>query len=530
MRGGIMNKYFEHYWKIEKYKQNFDKMLRALVAADNPEMKLELALYAADYFVYHNGGYYTSAVLEKYFVDLAKSIKVDLSNIKYKEKSVLHVLTQGYKTGGHTRVVERWIKNAPDIQIHSVVQIRENNAKLTVLENCVKEKNGQFISFDNNLSLNEKAVKLRKLAMEYEYVILHTHMGDPTAAVAFGTEDFTRPVLFYNHASHMPWIGKSVADLVLDIEKDDPVTTKKRGINNTYFLGVPSKEIFISPADNKKQIREKLNLPIDKKIIVICGREARFRRIAGRSFTDYLNKIMDDNTCCYVIGIKSNSEEWQKSIKKSGKNINLLGIIDFNNGFLDYLKSADLYLDSYPLCSGTATIDAISSGTPALSLQSVYPQFDYFTRTSAYCKSEEEFIEKAKKILNDENYAKEIYEELKASLIEFQSIGAWNKKIERLFEIAPKKHKVKDLSNETDYAEPNDLSVLCNTIIDNNFLKLKNIKLLSNNDITAIMEHGNLYKTQGVPFIFQVLSYKKSGKKIKVFKLFGIKIHQYVKK
>ena len=41
--------------------------------------------------------------------------------------------------------------------------------------------------------------------------------------LAFGVEEFKRPVLLYNHASHMAWLGKSIADLVLDIEKDDDV-------------------------------------------------------------------------------------------------------------------------------------------------------------------------------------------------------------------------------------------------------------------------------------------------------------------
>lgn len=343
-------------------------------------------MYLADYFVYHNTGYYVSSVLEKFFVDFAQSIKVDLSDIQYKKNSILHVLTCGYKTGGHTRVIERWIENAPANQIHSVIQLKPNRSNLIALENSVKSKNGEFVSLDNSLSVREKAIELRKMAMQYEYIILHTHMEDPIATIAFGSNDFTRPVLLYNHASHHPWIGKSIADLVLDIEKDDPVTKEKRGITNTYFLGVPAMEISMN-VPNKKEIREKLGLPTNKKIIVTCGSAARYVSIQGRHFLDYLIEIMDDHTCCYVIGVKPKNREWKSRIKKSGKDIKLLGYINFNEGFLDYLKSADLYLDSYPLCGGTATIDAISSGTPILSLKSVYPQFDYLTKTQAYCKT-----------------------------------------------------------------------------------------------------------------------------------------------
>ena len=523
-----MTKYSEHYWKLEKYKQNFEKLIERIKSTDNFEEKLDLAVYAAEYFVSHNTGYYTSSVLEKVFVDCAKKIKTDLSNIHYKKDSVLHVITMGYETGGHTRVVERWIENAPSNQVHSVLQTTAANIKLAVLEKNIKSKNGEFIVLENSLSLKEKAAKLREYAMNYEYIILHTHMEDPVPIIAFGTEEFTRPVFLYNHASHHPWIGKSIADLVLDIENNDSVTTEKRGITNTYFLGVPSKEISVSIPD-KNKFKEKINFPSDKKIIVTCGTDIKYRTISGRSFADYLSSIMDENTRCYVIGIPPENREWRNAINRSGKDIILMGPISFENGFLDYLKAADLYLDSYPLCGGTATIDAISSGTPALSLKSVYPQFDYLTRTSAYCKTEKEFIDKAKRVLNDQNYANELFQELKNSLIEHQSIEVWNKKIEKLFETAPKFHKVKDLSNSVDYSESNDLSVLCNTLIDRNFLTLKDIKLLSDKDITEIIKYGNLYKKQGIPFIFNILSYKKYCKKIKIIKLFGMTIYKYSK-
>lgn len=145
--------------------------------------------------------------------------------------------------------MERWIENASNSQIHSVCIIKPNGSDLSLLEQNVKDKKGEFITFDDALTLKERALKLRLLAMSYEYVILHTHMDDATANVAFGTEDFTRPVLFYNHASHLFWIGKAVSDLHLDLMENDEIT-KKRKIYNTYFLGIPSKNIEFSNAQN----------------------------------------------------------------------------------------------------------------------------------------------------------------------------------------------------------------------------------------------------------------------------------------
>lgn len=306
-----MKLYKEHYNKISTFRYNLEKVLERLKAEDNFEIKLELAMYCSDYLVYNNSGYFTSSVLENFFLDFAKKIKIDLRDIVYSKNSVLHVMSEGYKTGGHTRVVERWIDNAPNNQKHSVVFTRKNSSELTTLENNIKNKNGESITLGNEMSLKEKAIELRKLAMKYEFVILHTHMEDPTPIIAFGVEEFKRPVFLYNHASHMAWLGKSIADLVLDIENKDEVTKIKRGISNTYFLGVPSKKISLTVAD-KAAVRKKLNLPLDKKIIVTSGGEARYRTICGNSFIDYLKKIMDNNTYCYVIGVKPKSSAWKK--------------------------------------------------------------------------------------------------------------------------------------------------------------------------------------------------------------------------
>ena len=99
-----------------------------------------------------------------------------------------------------------------------------------------------------------------------------------------------------------------------------------------------------------------------------------------------------------------------------------------------------------------------------------------------------------------------------------------------MFEIAPKEHKINNLTEGKDYCEDNDLSVLCNAIVNQNFLKTKKYKIFTDKDLSMIIKYGHLYKKQGIPFVFQVLSYKKLGKKAKVFKLFNIEILKKFKK
>ena len=47
-------------------------------------------------------------------------------------------------------------------------------------------------------------------------VILHVHMYDVLPILAFANGDFNRPVMFYNHADHLFWLGASISDLVVN--------------------------------------------------------------------------------------------------------------------------------------------------------------------------------------------------------------------------------------------------------------------------------------------------------------------------
>ncbi len=453
-----MQNYKKYYPIIEKYRNYFEQTIEKIKNSNNLDEKLLLAEFALKYAVKYSTGYFTSSFLENFYLDYAKSIKSEKLNKEYKKNTFLHVLTTGYKSGGHTRVVERWIKYAPENQSHSVVVLNpcENLPKL---EENTKEKNGECIYFERDMALKDCALQLRELACEYEYIILHTHMEDPTAVVAFGVEEFKRPVIFYNHASHLFWIGKSISDITLDLIKDDEVTKINRNIKNAFFIGIPA-SISKKESINKQELRKKLSIPVDKKIIVSSGNFHKYNPIGDDNFYNIISDILDENTYCYLIGPSKKHKIWKYYWKKSKKHLIPMGIIGFYDGYLDYIQSADLSIDSYPMLSWTALMDNISYNIPALSLKSPIQIPDYLKNTEGYCKTKEELTVKAKKVLNDENYAKQILKEEQNSLFEFQSVEAWNKRINELLKIVPKEHKIKDLSFEKDCREINDLSVL----------------------------------------------------------------------
>lgn len=518
-----MNIYSDLYYKIDLYRKNFENLLCYLDKEHDLSVKYDIARFASEYFTEFCTGYFTSTKLEQFFLEYAKTIKIDIDNIAYQRKSVIHIMSQAYHTGGHTRVVERWIENAEEGERHSVLFTSQNSREFKVLAENIAKTGGEYILF-GDIPLIDKVQEIRKICMQYEYIILHTHMDDPIPILAFGVKEFSRPVFFYNHASHRPWIGKCIADLVIDLKKDDPVTNIYRSIHNVFNLGVPSKPISLNHS-SKDRVRKTLGIPLDQKVIVTSGGESRYKTICSESFIKYLESILDEDTLCYVIGISSKSHEWQDLASRSNGKVKLLGFIDFDKGYTKYLQAADLYLDSYPLCGGTACIDAISFGAPVLTLNCPYPQFDYLAKTSGFCLTSSDFIYKAKKVLNDQSYAEKLLSEQTVSLIQNQSPEAWRKKIQDLYRTAPKQHMVQDLSNEIDYAQSNDLCVLCNAVYVSRFLQESRPYQITKASLSRFKDLGVNYKSQGIPYILEVKSFKKHSFKARVIKLFGIEIY-----
>ena len=515
-----MNKFRFYYPKLNKKQKKFENMLIKLHNAKDEMNRLSLAQEALSFATYNGTGYFYSTQLEKFYTDLANKYDISSYYTKYKPYSFLHVMTTCYSTSGHTRVVERWIGQSGKEERHSVVLLNQEFECIPdLLKVNVKEKNGDFIVFNSDETQIKKALELRKIALNYEYVILHTHMDDPIATIAFGTSKFTRPVIFYNHADHMFWIGKSVADTVADLKGVTSITKSKRLIHNPYFLGIPlDNQVRII---SKEEARKRLSLPLDKKIILTIGGGSKYFPIGEYDLSNAFVRILQKNkdAILYCIGPKINAAPWKRLNKTILERANFTGCIDYEKDYQIYLSACDLIIDSYPMPGYTVAVDAITHSVPFLSIDNTLGQLDFVTRTDGYCKNETELIQKACAVLNDDVYSNKIIKQEKDIFYEENSTAAFKPKLQKLIEITPKQHFVKNLENETEPLDIDDNSV----IVDIMYRKPANFKVL-------IDETGICKKRQGVPYIFEVLTYVKSFGKVKKLKLFNIDIFTFCKK
>lgn len=401
-------------------------------------------------------GILSSPELEKPFLDLAKTLPV-FTDVQYSPNSFLHVMTQSYTTGGHTRVVERWVDNSSTEQKHSIVLLKQEEEPIpNKLREAVHEHNGELFIFDEKL-LVERALKLRELAMNYECIVLHIHMYDPTAIVAFGTNDFTRPVIFFNHADHSYWCGSSIIDLLADI-RDNDIAKTRRGIENVFTLRIPYEpnSNILTYSKSKEQSRLDLGLPIDKKIILTIGGAHKYRPFAGCEFCELVSKAISssENVVCYGIGPTPNTGGWNNY----GNKFIALGTIDYGEKYFDYLNACDVYINSLPISGGTAMLDAIQFRKPVLSYTLFNDKLGDIIKGVDTIYDTKQFVQHLQLILSSDVKANELAQKQYKEVIKYHGEG-WRSNLERMLKLVPKKHCVQNNKKKLDITI-NDLSIM----------------------------------------------------------------------
>ena len=209
----------------------------AVLSGDNEKAML-LVKKSADYAHHRHPGFFASSRLELILRKIAEKLIVQgaqaCTNQRNKstgKQKMLHVLSQGYDSGGHTKVLERWM--VMDTQaIHSVMVTLNSDTNPQWLITAATQSGGWYQTLDTeNLTLYQRAKVLREKAFAWsDVVVLHIHPHDPIPAVAFGVHGGP-PVVFLNHAGHAFTAGMSVADLIVEQRGYRQFMTRSRHSN-----------------------------------------------------------------------------------------------------------------------------------------------------------------------------------------------------------------------------------------------------------------------------------------------------------
>jgi GT2 family glycosyltransferase len=444
--------YYRQYIDNERCKFNelLDQAEYAFLTGDC-EKAMTMIMNSANTAHHSHPGFLTSPRLERLLRRIAATSEVQpafpmiVVPKAADKRNVLHILSQGYSGGGHTKTVKNWIQ-MDTCSAHSILITLNSDTTPPELSAAAMESGGWYIALDKvGLSLVQRAKLVRDMANSAaDIVVLHIHPHDPVGAVAFAVSS-NSPVIFVNHAYHAFSIGMTCADIVVDHGTPAQLITQTiRGIGKSSRLPLPME----APPKLEEKGIAKETLGIDEKEIVFLTTAKAFRlALCGDyNFKNLLKELCGKypNATFFVAGI-AESGEWAQLKSESNNRIKALGTV---NDLRIYQSAADIYLDSLPLGSPEDALASAILGIPVIGLNGVIArQFDSEI-ASANCQTHfanrDEFYTALDRLVADADYRRETGRRLQVEILQNHHLD-WAKSLEQLYSSLPSSHTLSDI-------------------------------------------------------------------------------------
>ena len=344
--------------------------LRRLVAARRGEEMVRLAGALASRLWFDHAGIHTSRQLERLIAAQAVAGSGGGTGVQRHDppRRVLHVLSQAYSLGGHTRLAWRWIQ-ADTARRHSVVLTRQAGSEVPrALIDAVAGGGGQLRLLRGGNS-RQLAAELREASRRADLVVLHVHPDDPLPLLAFADPAGRPPVLHVNHADHVFWLGVAACDAVVHVrESGSALSMQRRGVppERTAMVPLPLVPTVQQP---RSAARAALGLSESTQLLFSMGEPYKYRPVQDVSWPGLLEAtqtyLQSHPRVAMLVAGPSGLDEWAAASRATGGRIQALGRVADPAA---HRASADVYLDSAPIGSVTAALESGAAGLPVVAL------------------------------------------------------------------------------------------------------------------------------------------------------------------
>ena len=431
-------------------------------AKDDFESTVAWAKIAAHFAFVRHSGIYTSPNLENLLLAVAGKIEQNRPGVngnswlKFKPKDYgkmrfLHVITEGYFSGGHTPFIARWADNTAGNSVHSLITTAHNGPFPGILTSSIVNSGGWFGSLSElSNNLLEQALYLRKIARSWaDVIVLFIHPFDPLPIVAFGV-DGGPPVIFVNHADHAFWLGSSIADVMIDYHPSGGVLSAKvRGISNSKILPIPLPKNEHSSRNTA--LRKELGIGDEEVMLLTVGRDEKYLPFGNYNFFEVMVKILQKhpNAKLFAVGPK-NQDRWQRASLLTEGRIRAMGAID-RSTLEKYYNASDLFVEGFPCGSGTAMLEAGMHNLPmiGLSMREIPHITDKddvaLAKLSVHALSVQEFSQTLDYMIDNFMTCRKRAEVVKENIEREHCFPGWNAYLDEVLKSLPFQHHVRKL-------------------------------------------------------------------------------------
>ena len=281
---------------------------------------------------------------------------------------VLHVLSEAYSVGGHTRLAWRWMDRDPrtsDVVLtNQVVPVPDRLAE------SVRAAGGDLHDLRSTTpGLLDRAHALRGHMDRADLVVLHVHPYDAVALAAVNLPGVRPPVILENHADHAFWLGVAGADLVCDLRPQTrALDVGLRGLPDER-IGMLPMPVDEMPSPAGGALRQALGIGPDAVVALTVSADWKMADSWGRGMRHVVDRLLRWCPQLVVVLVGATPDaDWARIGSRHPGRVLPVGRVPDP---APYFALADVYVESYPAQSTTSALEAAVLGLPVVALVDV---------------------------------------------------------------------------------------------------------------------------------------------------------------
>ncbi len=286
-------------------------------------------------------------------------------SLRLLEGRTVHVVTETYAIGGHTRLLKRWIEHAEDAS-HAIVLVRQHQP----FDRSWVIPEGQDVPVIDlaaqKLGPLAKVTLLKGIYQAAQRVILHIHPDDACAvAAAYRAAD--AEIHFVNHADHVAWLGAGLPALFLNLRgRGTRLAVARRGLSEEA-CGEVLLPISAPTLIDRDTARQALGFSPRDHLLLTVASAYKFTPVGSYSLFSPLDRLLArPEVKVMVVGAYRHHPLFARLAAQHPGQVHCAGHIPAPEM---YRAAADIYFDSHPFGSFTSMLESAAMGTPVIALQ-----------------------------------------------------------------------------------------------------------------------------------------------------------------
>ncbi|SDH06782.1 hypothetical protein [Psychroflexus sediminis] len=387
-------------------------------------------------------GLLASNELEKLLIEIGrKTINNQLVFEKKKNKQtnykILHLATEFYDVGGHTRVVQDWIKHDLDNQYEVLLTNQRAEFNLTLNTKTYKLDPGDYF---------QKASQLRSFVFEqgFDKVIIHQHMHDVIPTLAFWDslkKNYNIDIIFYVHSDFRFSLGNIICNKRISYTRKHCQQSKKYRVQGPkdYELPFINKAEKILSKEDTNCLKKKHSINISDKIFMAIGSSYKFKPYKNINFLKEWNEFLKNNNSYTLIIIGCNEEHFYNYCPNEllSNKLKLFGNVTDPT---EFYQISDYILNTYPIATGLGFYNGLAFNlAPILSYTGVIvchnevnDMFPHEIIEIQQFKSRQEYFEFIENEKYNKKYKRKVYKII-PKFLDKVSLKSWRKELEFIY-------------------------------------------------------------------------------------------------